>query len=340
MTAVSTDKTFKVLSIDGGGIKGLYSAQILYEFEKELRKNGDSKRIVDHFDLICGTSTGGFIALALSIGVPTEKICEFYIRYGPYIFEYSKGIIPTLKQSLFWGKYSDKRLKIALKHMFGEAKIGNSKALLCIPTFDYTHNTYDVFKYDHPEGNLNRDNQIPMIDIALATSAAPTYFPIAEITALNNRQFVDGGVWANNPSLVGFTEAVKYFVGNGKAYDNLQILSIASLNMNNGRAPIKRKRKSFIGYKEDLFDFCLTGQGEFTDIFLESMQGSLNFPIEYMRIPSHPISTDQEQFIGLDIAEEQSFTLMKQFARSMYDKFKHEPFINEIFTTPKTYIIP
>src|SRR5688500_12353186 len=109
-------KSFKILSIDGGGVKGLYSAKILHEFEKALRKEfGDEKRIVDFVDLICGTSTGGLIALALSVRVPVEKICEFYEVHGPKIFKHYKGLIPTLRQTFFGGKYSDKNLKLALE---------------------------------------------------------------------------------------------------------------------------------------------------------------------------------------------------------------------------------
>jgi hypothetical protein len=337
---MKTEKTFKILSIDGGGIKGLYSAQILNEFEKELRKkHGEDKRIVDYFDLICGTSTGGLIALALSVRVPTETISNFYTLHGPIIFKKSKGILATARQTLFFGKYSDKNLRKALLEMFGEKKIGDSESLLCIPTFDYTHNTYDVFKYDHQEGNLNRDNPIPMIDIALATSAAPTFFPIAEIEKLDNRQFVDGGVWANNPSLVGFTEAIRYFVGEGKQYNKIQILSVSSLNAKKGRLPFGKKNKSFIGYKEDLIDFSLTGQSEFTDIFLSSMKEYLNFTMDYIRIPSHSFAPEPEKFIGLDIAKRESFALMKQAAREKYDIYKHDPLVKSMFTTEKTYKI-
>ncbi|MFT6443066.1 MAG: patatin-like phospholipase/acyl hydrolase, partial [Salibacteraceae bacterium] len=218
MVSSSEEKNkFKILSIDGGGVKGLYSATILKEFEQTLRsEKGDDKRIVDYFDLICGTSTGGLIALALSLRIPTETICAFYEIHGPKIFRYSDGLIPLLRQTLFRGKYSDKKMKIALKEIFNEKKIGESECLLCIPTYDFTQGTYEIFKFDHPEGRLKRDNVLSAIDVALATSAAPTYFPIAEVELHNHKQYVDGGVWANNPSVIGFTEAIRHFVGNDK----------------------------------------------------------------------------------------------------------------------------
>ena len=100
-------KQFKVLTIDGGGIKGLYSAKILSFFEADLRRvHGDAARIVDYADLICGTSTGGLIALALALRIPAEKICEFYETKGPQIFKGSQGFFALLRQTLFGGKFS------------------------------------------------------------------------------------------------------------------------------------------------------------------------------------------------------------------------------------------
>lgn len=107
-----------------------------------------------------------------------------------------------MKQTLFGGKYKDGPLKMALNKMLGEHKIGDSESLLCIPSFDYTNFTYAVFRFDHKEGNLTRHNSIPMVDVGLATTAAPTYFPLAQIEMQHDVQYVDGGVWANNPSLI------------------------------------------------------------------------------------------------------------------------------------------
>lgn len=135
-------KQFKVLSIDGGGIKGLYSAKILSLFEADLRQeHGDTARIVDYVDLICGTSTGGLIALALALRIPADKICQFYETKGPHIFKGSQGFFALLRQALFGGKFSDKPLRDALDEMFQEHTIADSHCLLCIPTYDFTQGT-------------------------------------------------------------------------------------------------------------------------------------------------------------------------------------------------------
>ena len=331
-------KRFKVLAIDGGGIKGLYAATILHHFEAALRQeHGDEARIVDYTDMICGTSTGGLIALALALRVPVESICRFYEEHGPGIFRGSQNPLALLRQTLCGGKFSDKPLRRALEEMLQDRKVGDSHCLLCIPTYDFTHGTYGVFKFDHREGKLQRHNQLLMVDVALATSAAPTFFPLAQIELEHNTQYVDGGVWANNPSLVGFTEAIWYFVGAGKAYNHLDLLSIASLNIGSGKSPLLKRRRNFIRWAPDLFDLSLIGQSEFTDVFLDRVQHEKIFPLTYTRIPSPAIDSQQTGYIKLDYANARSFALMKQFARDMYYKYRQTPSVQGFFMDPKTY---
>jgi hypothetical protein len=329
---------FKVLSIDGGGVKGLYSARILSLFEVELRRaHGDDTRIVDFADLICGTSTGGLIALGLALRIPAETICEFYETHGPKIFRGSQSWRALLRQTLFGGKFSDEILRGALNDLFQGRTMGDSDCLLCIPTYDFTHGTYGIFKFDHKEGKLSRHNTVPMVDVALATSAAPTYFPLAQIAKENNTQYVDGGVWANNPSLVGLTEAMWYFVGPGKAYDQLALLAIASMNYGSGRPSLLKRNRSFLRWAPDLFDLSLIAQSEFTDVFLSLMQKQQIVPMTYTRIPSANVSSEQQAYIKLDLAVPRSFALMNQFATATYHEYRQKPAVQKFFAAPKTY---
>ena len=331
-------KQFKVLSIDGGGIKGLYSAKILSLLEADLRRvHGDATRIVDYADLICGTSTGGLIALGLALRIPAETICHFYEAHGPKIFRGSQGWLALLRQTLFGGKFSDEDLRLALEELLQKSIIGDSHCLLCIPTYDFTHGTYGIFKFDHKEGNLSRHNFLPMVDVALATSAAPTFFPLAQIAKENNTQYVDGGVWANNPSLVGLTVALSYFVGPGKSFDHLALLAIASMNFSSGRPPMLKRRRSFLRWAPDLFDLSLIAQSEFADIFLNAMQRLQTIPMTYTRIPSPEISSEQQKYIKLDLAVPQSLALMNQFATDMYHKSRKMPAIEGFFAEQKSY---
>jgi hypothetical protein len=329
---------FKVLCVDGGGIKGLYSAKILSHFEAELRRaHGDSARIVDYADLICGTSTGGLIGLGLALRIPAEQICAFYEEAGPRIFKGSSTWLALVRQTLYGGKNSDAPLREALEQMFQRRTIGESDCLLCIPTYDFTQGTYEVFKFDHPEGRLSRHNALPVVDVALATSAAPTFFPLAQIPGENETQYVDGGVWANNPSLVGLTEAIWHFVGPQKQFDRLSLLSIASLNSSAGKAPLLNRHRSFLRWRQDLFDMGLIAQSEFTHIFLTMLANRQIVPMTYSRIPSAEIARAQSAFITLDGATREAFALMKQYAADMYHAHKNAASVQAFFAEPKTY---
>jgi hypothetical protein len=332
-------KSFKILSIDGGGIKGLYSARILDHIEKKLRLkfNDPSLRIVDYFDLICGTSSGGLNALALSLRKETSEICSFYDEDGPRIFKKSNFFPPILKQLLLNGKYSDNNLKVALQKMFGNATLSESDSLLCIPSYDFTHGTYALFRYDHTEGNLMRHNNIPYFEVGLATSAAPTYFPLAEIAVENNTQYVDGGVWANNPAMIGYAEAIRHFVGPGKEFDELKILSISSLNIGTGKPPAIKRGRSFRHWARDLFELGLIGQSEFAHFFLNTLKMKDESNFKYFRIPSAVIDSRQLKFIQLDNASKKSLLLMKQFADDMFYKINGEAELWSFFDTKKLY---
>ncbi|MEM9216998.1 MAG: CBASS cGAMP-activated phospholipase [Cyanobacteria bacterium P01_F01_bin.150] len=333
-------KSFKILSIDGGGIKGLYSAKILHLFENDLRDSfGSDVSIVDFFDLVCGTSTGELIALAIALRIPLENICEFHKSRGPKIFQGSNGFWALCKQTFLGGKFSDSYLRKSLREILGNSVIGDSHCLLCIPSYDFTHGTSGVFKYDHKEGNLTRHNRLPMLDVALATSAAPTYFPLAQIPLENNTQYVDGGVWANNPSLVGFIEAITYFVGEDRDYDNLQLFSIPTIDSASGNIPLLKRHRSFIQWAPDLFELSLIGQSEFADYFLSAATRRRCFPMSYYRLPKPEINRNQAKLLRLDFAMPQAFALMEQIATDVYYRCRKVQFVKDIFSSQKTYFI-
>jgi patatin-like phospholipase/acyl hydrolase len=342
-------KEFKILSIDGGGIKGLYSATILKEFEEKF-----DCHISDYFDMICGTSTGGLIALALSLKIPAKDICEFYNTDGDKIFPTSRYLNlfgrkisrRILKQLFYGGKYSDVSLKKALEKVLGNNKIGDSNNLLCIPSYTITEARPFVYKYDHPEGGLDRDNGARMVDVALATSAAPTFFPLAENPFYDNKQFIDGGVWANNPTLVGLLEALDYFVGDGidkkgvdKKFSHLKILSISSLSITGGKPTGLNRNRSFLNWGNDLFETSMNGQSFFTHFFMEKIKTISNIDVDYVRIPSVDIASEQENLIQLDVATKKALDLMKGKGKDQADIYKKRTEIIEFFKEEKLYKI-
>lgn len=332
------EKTFKVLCIDGGGIKGLYSATILQHLEEQY-----GCQISDHFDMLCGTSTGGLIALALSLKIPAADICQFYRDEGGNIFPQYGGVrwIHRLwsgfKQITWNGKFSDEPLKKALYKVFQDRTLGESQNLLCIPSYTITDARPWIFKFDHVEGKLNRDNQTRYVDVALATSAAPTYFPVAENKHYHNKQFIDGGVWANNPTLVGFLEALTYFVGKGKEFQKLSILSVSSLTLTGGAKTGKKRFRSFFGWRDALFETSMTGQSFFTDFFMSKMNEVNDVDVDYLRIPCPDISHEQAGQVQLDVATPDALDLLAGKGDDQGQLFRKDPKIVEFFAHPKHY---
>jgi uncharacterized protein len=216
-------KRFRILSLDGGGIKGAFTASVLAEWEKST-----GRVIIDHFDLITGTSTGGIIALGLGLGVPAGEILRFYQEQGPKIFP---NITAQQKLSLnirhLWEpKYSAELLREGLRGVFGEKRLKEAKCRLLIPAYDVVAGRVFVFKTRH-HPRFIFDEEALAVEIALATAAAPTFFKQAKVSAHSGAIYVDGGVWANCPALAAVTEAVHFL---GVSLDAIDLLRVGTLS--------------------------------------------------------------------------------------------------------------
>lgn len=320
---------FKILCIDGGGIKGLFSAQILAKFEEVY----DTK-ISEQFDLICGTSTGGIIALAASANISMSDVVNFYKEKGPKIFAQKRKknlgkLWLKIKQICYKGKYSNEELRKALAEVFKDKKIYESSNLLCIPAFDIITAMPRVFKRDYKK--FTEDNKKTYVDVALATSAAPTYLPIHN---LESSQYVDGGVWANNPSLVGLMEFLYQFA-NDERFNGVDILSISSLEVAQGNAP-KRNYNSFIDWNENLIELFSIGQAKNMTKLFEFLDGKLKFPMNYVRITNEPLSAEHMRNISMDNASDRSLKILQSIGNATAIKAKMDPKVERFFTTGKT----
>lgn len=207
-------KRFQILALDEGAIKGIFSAAMLAHIEDDLKTN-----IVDHFDLIVGTSTGGIIALGLGMDLSAKEILEFYIKHGRKII--LNNYFAKFKQ-LFRNKYSNKELKNALIDCFGQDILGSSDKRLVIPSYNIDESSVYIFKTPHHD-KFKRDYKVPIWKVAMATSAAPTYFPVFK--DMDHIRLIDGGIWANNPLMVGIAEAVKFL---DIPLDSIHILSLGT----------------------------------------------------------------------------------------------------------------
>src|SRR5258708_7100296 len=190
--------TRRLLAIDGGGIKGVFPASFLATLERAT-----GKRVVDYFDLIAGTSTGGIIALGLGLGFSAEEILSFYKSDGPKIFD-TFGLFASLRQSRR-SKYDPDALQQALSRIFQGKRLGESLTRLIIPAFDSNRGSVRVFKTAH-QPRFEMDHAETAVDVAMATAAAPTYFPAHDMN--RGATLVDGGVWANNPASLAAVESL------------------------------------------------------------------------------------------------------------------------------------
>jgi patatin-like phospholipase/acyl hydrolase len=188
----------RILSIDGGGIKGVVPAAFLAQLEESL---GES--ITHYFDLIAGTSTGGILALGLGLGLSAADILHFYEQLGPAIFagnQIGRGL-----RRIGFAKYHAQPLRQTLEATFGEKTLGESRTRLVIPSLNLETGEVHLHKTAH-HPRFEVDYKERAVEVALATAAAPTYFPTYR--SAKGIPLIDGGVWANNPIGLAVVEAV------------------------------------------------------------------------------------------------------------------------------------
>lgn len=214
-------KEFRILALDGGGIKGVFTAGVLAELENALQR-----RCVDHFDLIVGTSTGSIIAIGLGLGMPAKEILDLYRSHAGDIFPVRTGLKKHMGEArqLFGAKHSTEGLRKVLEAKFGEKRLGDSAVRLVIPTFDAVKGLACTFKTAHHDRTINEFG-FPAVEVAMASAAAPVFFPAASITGRNGGRYWDGGVWANCPAMVGIVEAVSFL---GAPLDRIRVLSVGT----------------------------------------------------------------------------------------------------------------
>ena len=187
----------RILTIDGGGIKGVFPAAFLATLEEEI-----GGPVADHFDLIAGTSTGGIIAIGLGLGLTAREILHLYSETGARIFERRR--LAHLRR-MFHAKYTNAALKSVLCQAYGDRYLGESTKRLLIPSLNLAAERVHLYKTSHHPKLVN-DYKVPAVEVALATVAAPTYFPIH--ISPEGVPYIDGSMWARNPLGLAVIEAI------------------------------------------------------------------------------------------------------------------------------------
>lgn len=223
--------SFKILSIDGGGLRGIVPILILIEIEKIT-----GKKIHEIFDLIVGTSTGGIITCGLAATkdginnvLTLEDMLMLYTKHATDIFPRKNKIQKLINSisSLFNPKYSEKGLEKLLDKYFSDMDMNkNLLKPICVTSYDIKNNEVVIFK--SRKSKINDKNKLLKL-VCRATSAAPTYFkPLTCYWDGKKRELIDGGIYLNNPSMVGITDAIKNRYGRKVKLNDIKLLSLGT----------------------------------------------------------------------------------------------------------------
>lgn len=251
-------KKVRILSLDGGGIRGIIPATVIKYVEEYLQEKAPGTTISDHFDFIAGTSTGAILTgiyLAPQDGTENKakfsasEALDFYVKHGYSIFNASK--VPSWKR--LWGlrnasEFNPKNIEKLMKDKFGDLKLSELLKPCLITT--YNMNNKSAFFFTSNEDTSKREFYVR--DVLRSTSAAPTYFPPAKIKNLSsgdpeieNMINLDGGVFANNPTMCAYAEARNTdFSDRNNKEPSASDMHILSIGTGGGGFKIKDKEKS------------------------------------------------------------------------------------------------
>jgi patatin-like phospholipase/acyl hydrolase len=288
----------KILSIDGGGIRGLIPAKVLAELEQKLQELEPGKKLYEHFDLICGTSTGAILAIAIALGIPAAELVKFYKENALIIFpKWYLKVLPRKARAIVTSIYSNRKLRKKLQEVYASANNGvdpvlkDLKTNVCIPVFNGNDGQINVLKTKHNEEYM-RDYKLPAYEVALSSASAPIYFPPHTFSFSNehgsgtNVNMIDGGIFANNPSLIGVLEATDKM---GYDFADIQLLSLGT---GRGKHIIKSGWKPkdiwyWLFPKPRLLDIILDSQAQITEQylnFLKRVSGNGERSFDYLRV--------------------------------------------------------
>lgn len=287
----AAEKRFQALALSGGGFRGLYTAKILADIEEEIHAP-----IASRFDLIAGTSIGGILALAVAMEIPAARMVKLFEENGEKIFKrrFSMG-------GILRAPYSPDCLKSLLSaaDVFGKRTLGDCKHPVIVPAINYSTGQPQLFKTPH-HPTFKRDHTFSLVDVALATSAAPAYFPRH---TFNKSQYVDGGLYANAPGLLALHEAQNFL---GQIPEDVHMISIGTMSSKFTADPRRsRSGGSYdwgglnpINMPKRLFGLSISVQEALSDFMLKH-----RLPSRYMHLDD--VLTDERAgAVALDKADE------------------------------------
>jgi len=326
---------FRVLSLDGGGMRGTYTATYLDRVGAAFarRRGIEAVDIGAAFDLIVGTSTGGIIACALAAGIALSDIVNLYVQHGPKIFSRSlpSGVLGAIPDG--WNRPSalaagTDELRKALAEKLGTATLGDIYAArgigLAIPAVEMSQHRAWVFKTPHLKDTTNhRDDNYTLVDVCLATTAAPIYRSMAAVdhpdkSASGFNVFVDGGLWANNPVLVGFIDALDLTVPR----QEIQIYCLGTCPMPAGEQIAKSALDRGLGewkFGGEAASLAVDAQQFAYDHMAKKLARHVNRKCTVIRFPSEKVPAALIPYLDLDETRPEAMEALINQARTDAD---------------------
>lgn len=296
-------ETFKVLSLAGGGFLGLYTACVLEALEARA-----GRPLARCFDLIAGTSIGGILALALAFEVPMSRLVRFFDEHGTEVF--STRALPVgpmsrlldLTRSVLGPKYSGDALRELLEAELGDRTLAQALHPLVIPAVEVNRCRTKIFKTPHVVASAG-DGALRAVDVAMATSAAPAYFPAQRI---GERLYADGGLFAVAPDQVALHE-IEHFMG-------IDLAQVSMLSIGTGAAQYRPSE----GVRDDAGAVGWLNEGRLVLTLISVQQQHVQAMLEdrlgerYVRLDA---DWPPEGGLGIDVATPQARRLLRSMAR-------------------------
>jgi patatin-like phospholipase/acyl hydrolase len=254
----------KILSFDGGGVRGLIPALAVEELEKHYAELGS------YFDLISGTSTGAILAAAVSEGVTGKVLAAWYKDLTPLIFKRSLGSRLKSLGGVLGPKYDQEKLRSELRQVFGTTKLGEVGVPLLITAYNMTEGKPRFF-------SSLKDPELNLVEVLLASAAAPTYY---DPVCIGGKKYIDGGVFASNPTLSAYAE-IKAMHERLLGKD----IKIISLGTGDRQQPHTGVEKwSLVQWVKPLIDLMMSSSGSVVDYQLGKIFTSLGEEGNYVRV--------------------------------------------------------
>jgi patatin-like phospholipase/acyl hydrolase len=284
-------KYFKILAIDGGGIRGMLPAMIIAELEKRLRlaTGNENSYISDYFDLIAGTSAGGILSCFYLYHLNDNRLdateaVTLLEKYGSKIFQ--KRIFGFFIR-FFDALYPSRGIHNVLKNTLGEAKLSEAICNCAIMAYDITDRKAVIFTRDSAQQEPARDYKLR--DIARATSAAPTYFRVAKAKSMkgNFSYLIDGGIYANDPTICAIIEAKKTKYGPQGEYPKISdmlVVSIGTGKVVKSYKYEKAKKWGVISWAIPVIDMLQSSSAEVVSYQVDKLFDSEDCREQYIRI--------------------------------------------------------